>query len=75
MAIPRKNSGIIADYMIYYAHQIHYIQAGVDDMLDAKDYEEITNIMRIIVESDITPKLDLLLEGQLIISRLSSPMV
>lgn len=33
-------------------------------MLDKKDYEEIAHLMRVIVESDITPKLNLLAEGQ-----------
>ena len=40
-------------------------------MLDKKDYEEISHLMRVIVESDITPKFNLLAEGQqAIISRL-----
>ena len=32
-------------------------------MLDKTDREEIAHLMHVIVESDITPKLDLLLEG------------
>jgi len=40
-------------------------------MLDQKDLEEIAHLMRVIVESDITPKLNLLLEGhQSIMDRL-----
>ena len=33
-------------------------------MLDQNDYKEIANIMRTIVESDVTPKLNLLAENQ-----------
>ena len=32
-------------------------------MLDKTDREEIAHLMKIIVESEITPKLNLLLEG------------
>ena len=32
-------------------------------MLDNNDRDEIARIMRVIVESDITPKLNLILEG------------
>ena len=39
-------------------------------MLDSKDREDIAHLMRAIVECDITPKLNLLLEGhQSIIER------
>ena len=31
-------------------------------MLEKKDYEEIAHLMRVIVESDLSPKLDLLFE-------------
>ena len=31
-------------------------------MLEKKDYEEITHLMKVIVESDLAPKLDLLFE-------------
>ncbi len=33
-------------------------------MLEQKDYEEIAHLMRVIIESDINPKLNLLAEGQ-----------
>ena len=31
-------------------------------MLEKKDYEEITHLMKLIVENDLAPKLDLLFE-------------
>lgn len=31
-------------------------------MLEKKDYEEISHLMKIIVESDLSPKLELLFE-------------
>lgn len=31
-------------------------------MLEKKDYEEIAHLMKVIVESDLSPKLDLLFE-------------
>ena len=32
-------------------------------MLDEKDHKEIAHIMKVVIESDITPRLDLLLDG------------
>ncbi|MCL2153754.1 MAG: hypothetical protein FWH57_12550 [Oscillospiraceae bacterium] len=43
-------------------------------MLDVTDREEIAHIMHIIVESDITPKLNLLIEGHQSVSEKLVPV-
>ena len=47
------------------------VHTEVKTMLDKKDREDIAHLMHVIVESEITPKLNLLLEGhQALLSRL-----
>ena len=55
---------------VKWAYKDH-LRKEVSRMLDKKDHEEIARLMRVIVESDITPALSLLIEGhKAIIDRL-----